>query len=308
MPLQISYADAPEKRNHNESRLPQRTHGSGRKALPVFEALLLSRLCRQDCGDCTAKTALHSGMRSFLPDRRSQFHNVHPSKEAGFLRSFYCYRELPQRTGNKPAAESVHCRPLLSERVPPSQGRIPHRGFLQAIQTLAASQTDCQTSDTVRQNILLLPRYNRKSHGKPHSAVHPTQASAPENPYPPPTMATHLHHVRVPRRNHISGCLSFSGQFPGQNYRLSFLISLSTKILPCRILMPATGRKRDIFLLRRNAVPTAWISSQETNACSRSAISSSTCSSPTDRRSRVSVMPSFSLHSFGTSGWVCFIG
>ena len=84
--------------------------------------------------------------------------------------------------------------------------------------------------------------------------------------------------------------------------------SLSTKILPCRILMPATGRKRDIFLLRRNAVPTAWIFSQETNACSRSAISSSTCSSPTDRRSRVSVMPSFSLHSFGTSGWVCFIG
>ena len=30
--------------------------------------------------------------------------------------------------------------------------------------------------------------------------------------------------------------------------------------------MPATGRKRDIFLFRRNAVPTAWIFSQETNA------------------------------------------
>ena len=244
MPLQISYADAPEKRNHSESRLPQRIHGSGRKALPVFEALLLSRLCRQDCGDCTAKRALHSGMRSFLPDHRSQFHNVRLLKGVGFLRSFYCYRESPQRTDNKPEAESVHCHPLLSGHAPPSQGRIPRRGFLQAILTLAASQTDCQTSDTARQNILLLPRYSRKFHGKPHSAAPPTQASAPENPYPPPTMAAHLRLVRVPRRNHILSCLSLSGQFSGQNYRLSFFRSFLRTLFA-----------HDLFLRKQTPAP-----------------------------------------------------
>ena len=129
MPLQISYADAPEKRNHNESRLPQRTHGSVRKALPVFEALLLSRLCRQDCGDCTAKTALHSGMRSFLPDRRSQFHNVRLLKERAFYDlSIVIANHLKERVINRRLNQytvALFCQSAYRHR----KGEYHGRGF-----------------------------------------------------------------------------------------------------------------------------------------------------------------------------------
>ena len=68
--------------------------------------------------------------------------------------------------------------------------------------------------------------------------------------------------------------------------------------------MPATGRKHDIFLLRRNAVPTAWI-----------------CFSGNKRLLQIRNQLVHMLQSngqaqqsvgdaelFGTSGWVCFIG